>query len=92
MRRLRVLLLKAVIVKGVELRWRPTEVEALNVERLAEAIWNTISTLPHAEHEWGECYTCDTHRSIVREVVDDDAGKIAAEYARLAFDSTQEQP
>jgi len=55
----------------------------IDVERLAQAIWNTISTLPHAEHDSGECETCDTHRMVNREVVDNDARLIAAEYARL---------
>jgi len=71
-----------------ELRRLHAAVEAearaeIDAHQLAKAIWNRISTLSHAEHELGECSTCDTHRSIVFEVVRDDARLIAAEYARL---------
>ena len=44
------------------------EAEALpSKERLSEAIWNALSSLPWAEHEPDDCEVCDTHRAIIRE-------------------------
>jgi hypothetical protein len=53
---------------------------ALDVERLAEALWNTCSSKAHAEHGRGECDTCDWYRTLANG----DAEAIAREYDALA--------
>lgn len=56
----------------------------LDVERLAEAIFNVTTSRGHSEHDSGECETCWWFRKLSTEVADD----AAAEYARLLRTAT----
>ena len=52
----------------------------IDVELLAEAIFNATTSRGHAEHDSEECETCRWFRTLSNEVADD----AAREYARLS--------
>ena len=52
----------------------------IDVERLAEAIFNATTGRGHAEHDSEECETCRWFRTLSNEAADD----AAREYARLS--------